>query len=326
MISLKKARAICKRIEGLNILVIGDVMLDEYLWGKVHRISPEAPVPVVRVVDRTFNLGGATNVAQNLLSFGAKVGIVGLTGPDEEGRILRQSLVDKGIDVEGLFVDQGRRTTRKTRVIAYNQQVVRIDQEDDNQMDENVSQQVLEYLAKKIPQSDAIILSDYAKGVLNAHVTNFAIETANKHSLICSIDPKLKNFSNYKGAHVITPNHHEAGAACGLEIDSLDVLRQAGIRLLEETRSTYLLITWGKNGMVLFEDKDTYHHIETVSKRVFDVTGAGDTVISVFTMALTARATPLEAAMLANLAAGIVVSNVGTATVKPEEIYKIIKK
>jgi D-glycero-beta-D-manno-heptose-7-phosphate kinase len=326
MLTRKRVTAILEAIPALNVLVVGDVMLDEYLWGKVHRISPEAPVPVVRVVDRTFNFGGASNVAHNILSLKAKVTIAGVVGQDHQGEHLQKSLKMAGIDTRGLIIDPHRGTTLKTRVIAFNQQVVRIDQESDTPIDNEVKAKLLEFLDREIPRSDAVIVSDYSKGVIHQPVIDHITTLVNRHSVICAIDPKVKNFPHYKNVTVVTPNHHEAGAACGFEIKGIESLQKAGFLLLEKTGCKMVLITWGKDGMGLFEADNTFHHIETVSKNVFDVTGAGDTVISVFTVALAAGAKPFEAAVLSNKAAGIVVSSVGTASVTPKELLETVRK
>jgi len=324
MINHNKAQEILHNVQGTKILVVGDVMLDEYLWGKVRRISPEAPVPIVRVLDKTFNLGGAANVAQNLLSLGVKVGITGVIGNDTEGTQLLSSLSDYGIDTRGIYRDNDRLTTHKTRVIAVNQQVVRIDQETDSPIIGVLREKLITFLEQEIPNCQAVIISDYSKGVVNKPIMNQVIHLINKHNIICSIDPRVQNFRYYKNVTVITPNHHEASSACGIDIDGIESLQKAGFKLLDKTDCSMVLITWGKNGMGLFERGNIFHHIETVSKRVYDVTGAGDTVISVFTAALAAGATPFEAAVLSNSAAGIVVSNVGTASVSTEELLTVM--
>lgn len=320
MVKRTWTKQILKKISKLNILVIGDIMLDAYLWGKVNRISPEAPVPVVRVVNKTFNLGGAANVAKNLISLNANVSMAGIIGNDDEGSSLVHSFKESGIDHQGIFRDPERSTTLKTRVMAHDHQVVRIDQEADQPLSGKVNDQLIDFINKRVPECDAVIVSDYGKGVIHPGLLENLIHSVNKHSVICAIDPKIKNFEFYKNVTVIKPNHHEASMACGLQIDGIELLQKAGNILLEKTNCSMVLITWGKNGMGLFEKEKVFHHIETVSKRVYDVTGAGDTVIAIFTLGLAAGASPFEAAVLSNLAAGIVVSNVGTASVTPEEL------
>ncbi|MBN2381313.1 D-glycero-beta-D-manno-heptose-7-phosphate kinase [bacterium] len=316
---------VLNKFRNIRILVVGDIMLDAYLWGTVSRISPEAPVPVVRVLKKTFNLGGAANVAQNLISLKADVAMAGIVGKDKEGSMLVRSFKKNGIEANGIFHDTHRATTLKTRVIAQDQQVVRIDQESDQAIAGEVNNKLFDYLTRKIPHCQAVILSDYGKGVIHKELLDHVIKLVKKQRVICSIDPKIKNFPFYRDVTVITPNHHEAGLACGLQIDGIESLQHTGKRLLEMTGCAMVLITWGKNGMGLFENKNLFHHIETVSKKVYDVTGAGDTVISVFSLALAAGVKPFDAAVLANYAAGIVVSSVGTASVTPQELSGLVE-
>lgn len=320
MLSRQRVEQIFRLFSKQTILVVGDVMLDEYLWGQVHRISPEAPVPIVRVVDKTYNLGGASNVARNITSLGATVKLVGVIGDDQQGMQLKATMENAGIDPVGLVKDRHRMTTLKTRVMAYNQQVVRIDHELDTPLDAETSGKLIDVLEHEIPRCQALIVSDYSKGVITAEIMDRIRAITARHNVVCAVDPKVKNFHLYHEVTVITPNHHEASLALGMEITGIESIQKAGFSLLERTNCQMILITWGKNGMGLFERDQTFHHIETVSKRVFDVTGAGDTVIAVFTLGLSAGVPPFESAYLANKAAGIVVSNVGTASVSPEEL------
>lgn len=324
MVDLDRVQKIIDRFGSLNILVVGDIMLDQYLWGKVNRISPEAPVPVVRVIEKTFNMGGAANVAQNIMSLGARVHLSGIVGTDHEGSSLCSTLESQGLDVRGIISDNNRQTTLKTRVMAYNQQVVRIDHENDETIDGVTGDALSSYLREEIPKCDGVIISDYGKGVINEKIVNTIVSLVTKNDIICSIDPKIKNFPFYKNVTVLTPNHHEAAAASAMEINSIESIQKAGFALLKKTNCKMMLITWGKNGMGLFEDEKTFHHIQTMSQKVYDVTGAGDTVITVFTLALAAGATPLEAAELSNLAAGLVINQVGTASVTRNELVNML--
>jgi D-beta-D-heptose 7-phosphate kinase/D-beta-D-heptose 1-phosphate adenosyltransferase len=314
--NLKKAR----------ILVVGDMILDEFIWGEVSRISPEAPVPVVEVKSQSYMPGGAANVVSNIRSLGGWASMAGVVGRDEAGRILRNELQRQKVDTRAVMVDGSRPTSLKTRIVAHSQQVVRIDREKIDELDKLIYHNLINYIKKVITQVDAVILEDYGKGVITASLVDEVVWLTRRYSKTVSVDPKEENFFSYKGVTVLTPNHHEAGKALGLKITDKKSLYEAGKELLAKLGSRAILITLGENGMCLFEDDGSITHIPTVAQEVYDVCGAGDTVIAVLTMALAIKATMREAAYLSNFAAGIVVGKVGIATASPEELRVAIRK
>lgn len=307
---------------GRRILIIGDIILDRYIYGKVNRISPEAPVPVVEVIDESFLLGGATNVANNIVSLGGHASIAGIIGQDTAGRIVRDLLQQRGINIDGLIEDS-RHTTVKTRVIAHNQQVVRFDREDRKRPDGRHLLIFKEYLKKAIPMHDAVIVSDYKKGVVSSSLVKAVIKYAKPKNIFVAVDPKVGHFHFYKNVSLITPNLMEASQGSGIEIKDEKSLVKAGQILLKRLSCKSVLITRGEDGMSLFEnmpDGVRVSHIPTFAKKVYDVTGAGDTVIATFTLAHAAGASLKDAAIIANHAAGIVVGEVGTAAVTSEKL------
>ena len=309
-----------------KILVVGDFMMDRFIWGKVSRISPEAPVPVVVVDHEDFRLGGAANVVNNIHSLGGKVILCGVVGDDEMGQRIMNELAEKEIETEGIFVEAGRQTTVKTRIFANQQQVVRIDREKTDHMKGSTSQSVSKYLLKKIGDSDGIILSDYGKGLLNRKLIRGIIRKARESRRLVMVDPKFKDYSVYRGATVITPNTKEASEASGIPITDELSLERAGGKLLKRLRCNALVITRGEEGMAIFESHQEPHFVGTVAKEVFDVTGAGDTVIGTMALALAAGANIKRAAELANYAAGIVVGKMGTATATRNELIRVINE
>jgi len=317
-----KLKNIISNFRDTSVLVIGDLILDEFIWGDVSRISPEAPVPVVWVKNESFMPGGASNVASNLRSLGANVYLAGVIGDDERGAILKGELEQKGIDTGGVFVDRTRPTTLKTRVVAHHQQVVRIDKEKVDQISDAAASKIAAYLRGVIKKIDAVIIEDYGKGVITAGLLRSIVPFARLHNKIISVDPKEEHFRYYKGISVITPNHHEASRAVGFEIKDDDTLKKAGAKLLEKLRCGIALITLGENGMAVFQKGKPMRRIPTVAQEVFDVSGAGDTVIATYTLALAAGADPVQAAHISNCAAGIVVGKVGIAVVGPEELME----
>jgi rfaE bifunctional protein kinase chain/domain len=306
-----------------KVLVIGDLILDRYIWGKVNRISPEAPVPVVEVTRENFLLGGASNVANNIVSLGGYATIVGVAGHDRGGEILRKMLEEKGIDCEGIFWSS-RPTTVKTRVIAHSQQVVRFDREDKAKVDGKVLKGLLDYIRAGTPEHDAVIISDYKKGVVSSELVRVVVGQSRPKKIFVSVDPKVGHFHCYKNVSLITPNVAEASIASGIEIKDDKSLFAAGRALLRKMSCDAVLITRGEQGMSLFR-KDKVVHIPTVAKNVYDVTGAGDTVISAFTLAYTAGASLEESAVIANHAAGIVVGEVGTAVVTIDQLSQSLR-
>ena len=305
------------------ILVVGDLMLDRFVWGRVERISPEAPVPVVEVVKETVHLGGAANVAYNLAVLKARPLLVGVVGSDEAGDRLVEELHRQEISSEGIVRDKGRSTTIKTRIIAHNQQVCRTDREDKTPLSQGTVDQMRSTYQNLLDQVQGMILSDYAKGALSAALVMDLIQEARQAKKFLAVDPKSGDFSVYRGASIVTPNKKEAVRASGVEIVDEASFIQAGEKLLEVIASDYLLITRGEEGMTLFEGKE-HSHIPTVAREVFDVSGAGDTVIASLTLAVAAGASIRDAAILANHAAGVAVGKLGTAAATGEEILSSI--
>ena len=310
----------------VKILVIGDIMMDRFIWGKVSRISPEAPVPVVVVEEETFLLGGSANVANNIHSLGGKVSLCGVVGDDDMGEKIIKQLAEMGMHHGGVFIEQGRKTTLKTRIIAHHQQLVRIDRETPEHPKASTLRNLSHCLEKHIKEVDGIILSDYEKGLLTRRLIREIIQKAKEAKKFIMVDPKLKNFFCYKGATVITPNTAEASAASRISITDESSLKKAGKILLKRLKCQALVITRGEGGMAIFEPHQTPFFIPTEAKEVYDVTGAGDTVIGTMALALGAGAQIVDAAKLANYAAGIVVGKVGTATVNREELIKGIAR
>ncbi len=308
-----------------RVLVVGDVMLDHYIWGAVSRISPEAPVPVVNVTRESLLLGAATNVVHNIASLGGDVRVCGVIGHDDAGRQLSRLLRAKGVRTDGLIVDEARPTTIKTRIIAHSQQVVRFDRESKDGLARATRKKIFEQVRRQIDEGiEAIIISDYSKGVVTRELVRDTVKLANKKGIIVSVDPKVNHFGIYRGVTILTPNTKEASLGAKIEIVDDKSLLKAGSSLLSRLKCDAVLITRGEQGMSLFERNKKVTHIPTVAQEVFDVTGAGDTVISVLTMAMAAGAKLADAASLSNYAAGIVVGVVGTATVTPDELKQRI--
>ena len=307
-----------------TLLVVGDIMIDEFIWGTVSRISPEAPVPVVAVKRENLLLGGAANVVHNVHALGGRALLAGLIGDDQLGEKIKKLLAEQKIGSEGLVVQAGRPTTVKTRVIAHSQQVVRFDRESREPISAQSQEDLLRYLDKNWASADGIIVSDYGKGLITPALMEFIMQRKRGKGKLVAVDPKINNFNLYTGATIVTPNRQEAEAAAGREIKDEASLMEVGRVLLERFASQAILITRGEEGMVLFEREGDVINVPTVAKEVYDVTGAGDTVISAMTLALAAGNDFPTAAVVANYAAGIVVGKVGTATVTPEELQKTI--
>jgi D-beta-D-heptose 7-phosphate kinase/D-beta-D-heptose 1-phosphate adenosyltransferase len=315
------------RFPRARVVVIGDIIMDEYIWGDVSRISPEAPVPVVEVKHETKTLGGAANVIHNMATLGAEPVLCGVIGEDRTGRQIQNKIDQMGLKTDGIVVEPDRPTSIKTRIVAYNQQVVRFDRESKKNIRPESIEKILDFIEKSIDAIDAIVVTDYGKGVISAPLMKGLrdlVRQASERSIIIAVDPKTGNFEYYHEVDVITPNHHEAGSYCGFEIVDEDTLMQAGKKMLNELNCRSVLITQGKDGVTLFENGGEITHIPTVAKKVFDVTGAGDTVISTFSLALASGLDPKSAAVLSNFAAGIVVGEVGTSTVSAEELKKAV--
>ncbi|RLB94247.1 MAG: D-glycero-beta-D-manno-heptose-7-phosphate kinase, partial [Deltaproteobacteria bacterium] len=308
------------RFGNCRILVIGDLMIDEYLWGKVDRISPEAPVQVVSVLRESTTLGGAGNVVNNLRALGASVAVAGVIGAGSNAHFLLKAFRELGVDTAGLIQDPERPTTKKTRIIAGHQQVLRIDRETRHDISEENANTLTEFVGDHISDFDVLLLSDYSKGLLSARLLQQVIGLARKNNKIVIADPKGLNFKKYAGVTMITPNKKEASLAAGIEIVDDRSLMAAGQKLLADIGVENVLITCGKEGMVLFEHGQKPYQITAQAREVFDVSGAGDTVLAVLGLSLAAGASFREAASLANVAAGIVVGKVGTATVSMDEL------
>jgi len=313
---------ILKAFKKQKILVIGDLMVDKYIWGDVSRISPEAPVPVVKVKGESHGLGGASNVAENIIALGAKVIPLGIVGNDEDGHLLLDQLKEMGMDTAHIIKHPTRSTTSKTRVMARNQQMVRVDKEETAPISSTLESAMAGYLHSLMDDIDAIIVSDYGKGVVTPNLMRRVTSMAKAKGKMVFVDPKLPNFREYAGCTAITPNHYEAASFVGTVPDQGKRLMGIGKEILKSLKCEVVLITRGKEGMSLFLESGMVHNIPTMARDVFDVTGAGDTVIGVFSLAASAGANWIEAARIANHAAGIVIRKVGAATLTPEELSK----
>ena len=314
------------RFHGRRVLVVGDLMLDQYIRGSVSRISPEAPVPVVRVTGESYIPGGAGNVVSNLAALGASVSVVGVVGEDEAGRRLLEQFRSQHAAVGGVCVDVDRQTTQKCRVVAERQQAVRFDRETVGPLSHLTEKRLLTSLADEIAKAEAVILSDYGKGVIGPKLLAAAIPAARRRGIPVTVDPKPEHFRKYRGVTCVTPNTSEAWACMRREPKpGQDQLVALGREILKTLNSRSVLITRGPDGMSLFEPHGKVTHIPTVAREVFDVSGAGDTVISTFTLALAAGAPLTRAAVISNQAAGIVVGKLGTATTDRAELSEAFK-
>jgi rfaE bifunctional protein kinase chain/domain len=326
IISKKRAFAIMERFSRSGVLVVGDVMADHFIWGRVSRISPEAPVPVVEVNRDDFMLGGCANVLNNIFAMGGRVYLAGVVGTDETGKKLMTEFGSRGLDTSGIVVEEGRPTTLKTRIVAHGQQMVRFDREDRRPVQLKSVHKMLSYIRSIRDDLGALVISDYGKGVITSPLLNGIRQMIAHRPIFTCVDPKQKDFSLYQGFDMITPNHHEAGRAAGEEIENGQDHVKVGVKLMQEFDFKAVLITRGESGMSLFERDGGMKHTDfpTEAREVFDVTGAGDTVIGVLSLCMAAGASCREAAYLANHAAGIVVGKVGTATVTQEELKRAL--
>jgi D-beta-D-heptose 7-phosphate kinase/D-beta-D-heptose 1-phosphate adenosyltransferase len=325
--TITELEKIFKKFKDKKILVIGDIILDRYIFGKVSRISPEAPVPVVDVYEESYRLGGAANVANNIVSLGGNVAIAGIIGKGSAGRIIRDILQEKKISQDYVFEDM-RRTTVKTRIIGGNQQIVRFDIEDRRRLEGKAKEMFLSMIKDAIKNFDAVIVSDYKKGVVSKELFKILVNERKNNHLFVSVDPKVGHFRLYKHVSLITPNLAEASHGAEIDIKDEKTLVKAGNNLIKKLQCDAVLITRGEEGMTIFEKTDSkvkVTHLPTVAKKVFDVTGAGDTVIATITLAHIAGASLVDAAKISNIAAGVVVGRVGTSTVTQEEIIDLFK-
>ncbi|WP_250645552.1 D-glycero-beta-D-manno-heptose-7-phosphate kinase [Salidesulfovibrio onnuriiensis] len=319
-------KELVRNMAGKKVMILGDLMLDHYMVGSVERISPEAPVPVVRVEREKFLMGGAGNVAMNIAALGGAPMLVGVIGDDREGDELKTLCEQAQLSVN-LLTDPNRPSTKKTRIIAQNQQICRVDSEDSGPLSEALLDQLFKYLQAELQQYPVVILSDYGKGFISAPFMdrlNALLETMSRRPLVL-VDPKIVNYDLYRGVDLLTPNTKEAGEGAGILVTDKPSVLRAGEALFRRLDCKHLLITLGPDGMALFHDREHIQHIPTFAKKVFDVTGAGDTVIGALGLALASGADLLSACTLANHAAGIVVGQVGAATASAQELLEEVE-
>lgn len=322
--SLKKLKKIQNSFNNKRIAVIGDMMLDCYYWGNVGRISPEAPVPVVEVEKEFSRFGGAMNVVYNILGLGGIPIPIGIIGNDNEGKVLKKLMYDNRIIDIGILIDTKRPTTAKTRVIADNQHIVRIDKEQTEPISTKTENKILALLKKEIKKIDAVILQDYNKGVLTHSLITKIIEITNESKKIITVDPKFNNFFTYENVTVFKPNRKETEDALGIKIKTSHDVTRAGKNLLENLKAKYVLLTLGAQGIALFENGKPERKIPTKARKVADVSGAGDTVISTLTMALSSGADIYDAAYLANYAGGLVCEEVGIVPIDQKTLFNAV--
>ncbi|NLH62509.1 MAG: D-glycero-beta-D-manno-heptose-7-phosphate kinase [Ignavibacteriales bacterium] len=322
--TLRRLLSLEKNFAGKKIAVIGDMMLDSYYWGGVKRISPEAPVPVVEVENEFNRFGGAANVALNIAKLGGIPYPVGVIGYDNDGSIFSSLLEEEKINSAGLITDDKRPTTAKTRVIAQNQHVLRIDKESKEYIDEGTEKKLFNYFESIASEIDGIILQDYNKGVLTPTLIKKIISLARKKDILITVDPKFNNFFEYKNVTVFKPNRKEASDVLGLKIKSSEDIKHAGKKLLGKLHAEYILLTLGEEGIAVFEKDKEEKRMPTKAIKVADVSGAGDTVISTLTMSLAAGANILESCYLANYAAGIVCGEVGIVPIEKSKLFSTV--
>ncbi len=324
-VKTRELKKIIRRFGKAKLLVVGDLILDHYIFGQVERISPEAPVPVVWANREKYLGGGTANVGLNLIDLDAEVTLCGVVGEDYFGRVIMSILRSKGIDTSLIVQDKQRPTTLKTRVIAQHQQVVRVDWESTEEVSLEVCDTIIRKIKRKIDKFDAVILEDYGKGVINPYLAERLVNLAKEKGKIITVDPKEEHFDFYEGVTALTPNLKEAECAANFRIKNEAEIELLGDVIIEKLSPQALLITMGDKGMRLFVDKKKSFHIPTTALEVFDVTGAGDTVIAVFTLALASGASFLEATVLANIAAGVVVGKLGASTTHPSELLDMVE-
>jgi D-beta-D-heptose 7-phosphate kinase/D-beta-D-heptose 1-phosphate adenosyltransferase len=315
MASAQELSALLKRFPGQRLLVLGDVILDRYWWGEASRLSPEAPVPVVRRRRSTTRPGGAANTAANLAALGASVDLVGVTGDDLEAGELKAALREFGVNADALLAELGRPTTTKTRIVALHQQIVRVDDEETGAIQDSTVARALEFVARRLPHVAAVVVSDYAKGFLTPALLAEVIAAARAAGKPVLVDPKGTDYRRYTGASLLKPNRLELGILAGLTVRDRDETRIAGIRLATALPGTNILVTEGAEGMTLFRDAQMLAHVDSAPRQVYDVTGAGDTVLAAVAMALGAGADYRQAMQLATEAAAIAISLTGTVAV-----------
>jgi len=332
-LSIQRVKKLIEAARKERVLVLGDVMLDQFLWGRVARISPEAPVPVVEFERESYMPGGAANVARNLADLNVPTELFGVVGQDEAARKLKRLLKDQQIGCSGVVSNGRRITSIKTRIVAHQQQVVRVDRESRHALDERTTQRLLAALREHLDQASALIVGDYGKGVLSQLLLDEIRRLCRERGVWLSLDPKPVHHLDLKGISLITPNRKEAFELAEMEDDARaeSPLQDANLmrvteKLLRDLGPAVLLVTLGDQGLLLCQRGQKSFHIPTMAQEVFDVSGAGDTVIATFTLAIAAGASPVEAAILSNHAAGIVVGKMGTATVQPEELLASFRR
>ena len=313
-----------RRFSRSHVLVIGDLMLDHYIWGTMTRISPEAPVPIVHVEHESLRLGGAANVYKNILSLGGKAEVCGVIGQDESGQSLLKELGFRRSHHAGIIIDPSRPTTRKTRLVAHSQQVIRYDIEKQQDISAQATQQIVKYVQSRLGSISCVVVSDYAKGVISPSLMDHVGKLTRSREIPLIIDPKVENFSYYAGATVLTPNYMEAQQASGLSGRDHKASHQIGHSLRHKLGCEAVLITRGEQGMTLCESNGKSLHIPTMARQVYDVTGAGDTVVSTLAIALSVGASIQQASIMANYAAGVVVGQVGTTSITKMQLKEAI--
>lgn len=327
MFGAERLAEILDQFRKIHLLVVGDLMLDRFIWGEVERLSPEAPVPVLRVCSESSRLGGAANVVHNIRSLGAQVTACGVVGADGPGKTLTDDLRRIGASTSGVFADREIHSIQKTRIIARpsHQQIVRLDRENHSAIRDATLKKICRFIVTKASRFDGILVSDYGKGVIHPNLLNCLATLAVNQNVRLVIDPKRENYQRYQRPSLITPNKDEASAASGITIRDDQTLTMAGQRLLQMWRAKAVLITRGPEGMSLFRPRQAAQHFPTQPREIFDVTGAGDTVVAVCALALAAGARYEEAAVLANHAAGLVGDEVGTVAVPLARLNRVIK-
>lgn len=325
-LTTQRAREIFARFTESHVLVVGDCMLDHWLWGTVNRISPEAPVPVVEIERSTYTPGGAANVVHNMCKLRAHAGLAGVIGQDDSGKRLQEILVEEGARVDALIALEERPTTTKTRIIAHNQQVVRADTECRDRLNGTATKRMLAAVGDTLGDYQAVLFSDYNKGVLTSDLIEPLMSAARKKGASIVAQPKPENISMFHDVTVLAVNEREARGSTGLACDTDAEIEKAGRAMLEKMHPQAVLITRGHRGMSLIEKGQEAHHVPALARQVYDVSGAGDTVVSVLTLCLVAGASLIEATQLANLAAAVVVQKIGTATVEIDEIIASMRE
>lgn len=325
IIEHKRLKQIFNNARRTKIAIVGDVMLDKYITGDTRRISPEAPVPVLVVENEFIKPGGAANVAWNIKDLGATPFLFSVVGDDNEAHLLINMLKQLGICEKYLLMDKHRTTTTKTRIIARGQQVVRVDKETPREPHKAIIDELVQKLLFILPEVQGLVISDYGKGVITADLLRKVVPEARRHKVFVAVDPKERHFKLYRNTNVITPNTNEASGASGIKITNESILVRAGKKLLNLTGAENVLITRGAEGMTLFTNKGDITHFPALARQVYDVTGAGDTVVATFALISSAGGSLKESAIISSHAAGIVVGKTGTATASPEEIEESMK-